>query len=368
MTLRGPGEIFYSGTGASDFFKLLGVGRITFEDLIFRYTDSNFTGAFFQTGPGTGVHPNDAGQIRWNRCSFYTVNAEQDAKCKAWIALDYAIVCTIRDCQFSLAAIGIRGRVDAFANQIIVQGCSFHRLKNLSIHNPGEAWLIQGNTFAPVMGGLARNAITHTLDYWSKGLCIVGNWFGDGHNDDPNDVWITFASEGAFIAGNAISISSSISSPHYAVRVAGSSGVAIIGNQLGGNGVDFIKDIHNHYNSGAAIIGNCNAAVPPGGVGSTVGGLSVFSNNDVGTLPMIALPLAFGSDSAIPPVNEVAFRDLSWTPGAIANGTFIHTVITLTGAHSAESRAFGGLFSSFALRRVPVREYVRYRRVPFVFT
>ena len=86
-------------------------------------------------------------------------------------------------------------------------------------------------------------------------------------------------------------------------------------------------------NSGAAIIANHGPAAPPGGVGSTVVGLSVFSNDDVATLPMIALPLAFGSESAVPPVAEVAFRVLSWAPEPIADGANVHTDIPLTGAH-----------------------------------
>ena len=77
------------------------------------------------------------------------------------VDLDKAITCTIRNNSFG-GDIAIRGKSvnGNYSNAHVIEGNTFNGCTTMPIRNPGEDWLVQGNTFEPLGAG-GPGAIDH---------------------------------------------------------------------------------------------------------------------------------------------------------------------------------------------------------------
>jgi len=184
----------------------------------------------------------------------------------AFLSLDKAISCTIRNNYFYGAQVAIRG-IDTgsdpphYSNANLILNNTFQALTKAAITNAGDAWLIQGNTFeclAPLDAtgsGTAAAYVAYIDD--PKGVSpphhvsFIGNWFGDANE---NGTWINWWGRDLIVLGNFFE------GGHAAVglgRLPASSyaGVSIIGNYFVTNiPVDFGQDAPGQAN--VVILGN----------------------------------------------------------------------------------------------------------------
>jgi hypothetical protein len=97
----------------------------------------------------------------------------------------------------------------------------------MPIRNPGQAWLIQGNTFEQLSNGnVGAVDFQNAVPFSCAGLDIIGNWFGDGN---ATGTWLSLFGDGIVVSGNYISTGATgISTP----GASGLSGCTITGNHF----------------------------------------------------------------------------------------------------------------------------------------
>jgi hypothetical protein len=345
---KGPANLHFTGDGYQPFLQLLGCGLWIFEDIHFTYSNAAFTGAIVETGRGI-LHSNDSAEFTFNRCSFYgTDDVIGNHHARSGLSLKNVINVRVHDCTFTACLIGIDGHDNllGYANSILIDGCTFHKLGDgvpvanapaprtcASIRNPGEAWSIINCTFEPLQtssGGFAsQNAILQDLDYDSLGTTIIGNWMGDGDGYGP---WVTLRGHGTNLSGNLVANGST------ALRFGGCNGLSITGNRVGGN-IDFVLDDSAHTSAGVFIAGNFGASYT--GL-NNVGGISFLANSDSHG-QSIQLPITIGDDSYSATYTRIILSTTkTWNPSTVNAGAFAESDdIIWTGSHLGAVLAFG---------------------------
>jgi len=106
---------------------------------------------------------------------------------RALIQLGGCIIATVRDCSLAWARKGVEGKSEkaslGYSNAVTVQGCTFNSFAVAGICNPGEGWIIHGNTFEGLDHGAGATPYGIYDDFsepsFANGVSVVGNWFGD---------------------------------------------------------------------------------------------------------------------------------------------------------------------------------------------
>lgn len=327
VTIRGPVQLHFTGTGTEAFIKLLSANKITFEDVYFSYEDDAFEGNIIETGHGSPV--TDASELAFIRCKFYSVNLGP-GNSNAWSCIRFsnAIDCRVVDCNFSLAQRGVSGRNNGatpglpdyagFANCITITGGAFHRLSHSGIHNPGEAWTISGNNFEPITDGFGtfqscRAIYQDDLGYFSWALDIHGNWIGDG-GSSPTYAWIELKTLGLNIDGNLISGNA----PDDAIKLYNCNGVSITGNRISGK-ITF--DSSAGYTTGVLIAGNTIQSTPALDTSGIAGRYCFLANESTEAYDVLYLPLRYEPYGAN--FSQITHRSVTWDPGTVNNGTAV---------------------------------------------
>lgn len=95
----------------------------------------------------------------------------------------------------------ILGSISDFSNTINIRGNIFNFAANSSIRNPGEAWVIEGNSFEALANHTAGAiSSTHNSSWPTRGLSVISNWFGDLSVN--SGTWIDVMGNGLHFQGN----------------------------------------------------------------------------------------------------------------------------------------------------------------------
>lgn len=124
------------------------------------------------------------------------------------IRLTNAQTCVISRMITTGGADGIRGTDTAadFCNSITVKDrCYFGGQSNAAIHNPCQAWTVNGCVFEPMLNGHAGALYVDGATAPIQGLNYTGNSHQDADNlpaGGTNGQWVTVHGHGMLIAGN----------------------------------------------------------------------------------------------------------------------------------------------------------------------
>lgn len=260
-----PPMLLFTGSGPR-FMSLRSVVSTSLRSLCIRYNNAAFTGDLIDFD--WSALNRDPVFIRIEDCSFAGILPAANAR--SLVRLNKAIVCTIRDCWFGYAGVGILGGSPHYSNAIQVENCCFNYQSVSAIKNAVDNWLIQGNTFEPRFDGTA-GAYTQDPGRYSWGLNFVGNWFGDA---TQGGTWVTTQALGLNFAGNRFEIAGPNST---CLRLWYTEGANISGNHFAGNiGIDV-----SGFAIGLCVLGNkfFGVPMPVNNPGSISGGTGAFLGN-----------------------------------------------------------------------------------------
>jgi len=83
--------------------------------------------------------------------------------------------CTVVDFQHSISGMGTAG---SFSNVVTIEETFFQNNRTSHIHNPGQAWVLKGNTYEALSTGQA-GAVLQDAGFIAEGITIEGGWLGD---------------------------------------------------------------------------------------------------------------------------------------------------------------------------------------------
>lgn len=300
-------RLFYTGTG-SQFINAQSSLGCAVEDIQILSTQAGFTGPLVD---GRGLAGGDTSFLKLARCYLGGTGAGLN-KPKG-VALDKSTTIEVSGNNFNNLDIPIDGQAaSSYTQSVSVRGNQFIS-NNHGIHNPGDAWTVEKNTFeylTQVAGvgkaqavyhdnGIVSNAFTFrdnwhgditdvtnpsTIVQWAgNGFVCTGNWFG-GQQATVTAVSIDADnSTGIFIAGN-----------HFLFNLVG----VTVGSHIGIAGVFGPNSFDSHVTTQYALNNNPGAVVFGGGAGVGVGFFGKAGHSQVATpvtlSDVIALLQAYG--------------------------------------------------------------------------
>lgn len=203
VSLRGAGGptggaaggvvVRYHGGGAAHALDMTGAVGCALLDLQVLYT-STFTGDLIK-------HHTNAANNSIERC---LLAGSSTANAASLIRLTNSYTVRLLGVAFGGCQVAVLGRTDgesAFANAVQIHDCQFQNtIVVMGVRNPGQAWMITGNTFENLASG-AAGAIGYGGSQASNGLFVAGNWCGDA---TIGGTWIDARGNGILIQGNYI--------------------------------------------------------------------------------------------------------------------------------------------------------------------
>lgn len=190
-------KLIFSNTGSGALISAVSSIGFRLRGIQVVYSSSSFTGNMLDL---RNVSAGDTALFRVDDCLFA---ASSTASANACIALDKANTGMITGCNFEGATYGILGRASgaSYSNANVVTGCQFVDLVTAGIRNPGQGWLISGDTFENLSGGGAGGILCDS-GAGTYGTEISGNWFGDATVNSGSPISINGG--GLSIHGNYI--------------------------------------------------------------------------------------------------------------------------------------------------------------------
>lgn len=261
-TTTATATLLYSGTG-SVFINADSTTGFSIRNLRIIYNNAGFSGTLIrQIHSASGA---DAGHNTYENNHFAGTASASTGKILD-VGFNGAGPTVIRQNEFLYFQIGILGLVDGsvgYSNVVAIEDNEFALYNapgGCSIQNPGDGWLISGNTFEAGTDGHPCGLVSPTAGTGlspSRGLTYIGNWHGDATILGSN-AWVTVYGSG-IIAGN-----------HFesAAAIANGLGVCAVGS-LSIDGNNF-----GHPSAGLAA-----GVIFTGGAGCTAGTVSMNGNN-----------------------------------------------------------------------------------------
>lgn len=186
-----PRLVWTGGAGSGPAIRVNSGFGVQIRDLIIGYTNAAFNGNLISTD-STGT---DVSQLLIEGCFLGGLSGATGAA--SLVRLNKTIISCIRNNYFQNAAIGILKGAN-YVTTLSILDNGFANLTSSAIKNPDNCWRIQNNTFEPLVGG-AGTAIDHTLDFWTTGLTLKGNYFADA---SVAGTWVKMRSSGGSIDAN----------------------------------------------------------------------------------------------------------------------------------------------------------------------
>ncbi len=184
-----------SGSGSAISAKVMSGFKII--DLGIRNGHASFTGTLLDVSGTNGVGDTTFVGID----NAYILDIGGGVRSSTLLSLDRAHTVQIKDTRFQYGGTAILGKASSgsYSNTVSITGSYFWQQDVAPIKNPGDSWVIQGNTFEARADNTSV-AITHDSGVTGRGHFISGNIFND--STTGSSAWITTASTGVNITGN----------------------------------------------------------------------------------------------------------------------------------------------------------------------
>lgn len=205
ITLQGVGGRSTSTRGSMLDFRVAGSGSLisakrmtglVLRDIGIRTNEATFTGTLIDYSGTVAV--DDATFLVID--GAYILDLAGGVRSTTLLNLDRAHTIQIRDSRFDFGAYAIVGmQSGTYSNVVSITGTYFASQDVAPIWNPGDSWVIQGNTFQQRADGESVG-IGHDSGVVGRGQLIAGNIFNDSTTGTAS--WITTASSGVQITGN----------------------------------------------------------------------------------------------------------------------------------------------------------------------
>jgi hypothetical protein len=226
----------FVGGGSSAFISAQNTAGVHIRHLMILYTSPGFTGTLIDYRNLGGL---DTVFGMVDGCYLGSSPGGVNSAASL-VDLDRTHSMAILNSVFRDGIVGIRGRsASSYANRIFLQGNYFSDNVLAHIRNPGQAWVIQANTFEHLAGGRA-GACSFDADVAGSGISLLGNWFGDVAAD-AGGAQISWSGESLLVSGNYIGFNEGAAGIEFVAD--GCRGIVVASNEFVGwgtcTGIDF---------------------------------------------------------------------------------------------------------------------------------
>lgn len=169
------------------------------------------------------------GDSAYNRIERCNIGGLENSTAFSLLNLDEAIQCSFHSVHFGAAKCHVRGITESqkYSNAHSFYDCTFVEATVMPVLDPGEGWTFINPTVEALASGAAGFiSENESVENTSKGLGIIGGWFGDANATGD---WIRFSGTGFASYGSRVGTGGSF------MRIGAKGaveGVAIIGGHF----------------------------------------------------------------------------------------------------------------------------------------
>lgn len=244
-----PRLVWTGGAGTGPMIRINSGFGVQLRDLLLGYSNAAFNGNLISTDHSVAAV--DVQNLLIEGCWIGGLNGATGAA--SLLKLNKTITSAVRNTIFQYAAIGILKGAN-YVTTLSITDNAFAGMTSSAIKNPDNCWRIENNTFEPLASG-AGTAIDHSLDYFTTGLVLKGNYFADATSAGT---WVKLRSSGGVIAANYMVIPTG--GTGFLLNTCTGTTFIALDCQGGLYGVDFTStDVSN----GCTFIGGQNTATTP---------------------------------------------------------------------------------------------------------